>query len=1033
RPEQVADRGASNEILIAWCHMRKGRLLQKWIKRRCTLYNGTIRIEHGVSDEILLLTRYRVDAVEGSRGRYLRLTDSSNTYNFRFEAVGEMNLWLTRLLQTQMAPNCDLSDHRLLLLPAELFSVASVRQIVTLNLRKNSLQFRPSNQIQNPLLGWLDDIGRLRSLRSLNIADNSLHHFPISITHLNNLTELTLSGNRISYIPAQIADLINLTVLNVSNNWLQTLPEELSRCAMLSKLELSFNRFTKVPDVLFTLKRMLQLEMAGNNIEVSSLHSLPCIHPKINLRRNSLTGTVRLTSSIGCALTELDIRDNEHLFELDLSNLHTIQTLHCERLRLSNLQVNGTNLKYLYADNNELSQAIIMPVPIRLVVFSIPSNRFTSLPEWLTDLQHIETISAHHNLLLHLPHRIFVGVSRLRNLYVNNNKIDRLPDAIENCSLEVLSLHNNFIEALPDELLKAANKLKSLNVSYNKLKRLPNANTTVGLNRLQFLRAARNSLDESIITTVVSCRRLRILDLSYNHLKFFDDSCLNCLAALEEVNLSANHLTSVSTSFAQLPNLQVLRIHSNNIVAIPDFSQSPQLHILDISNNKFRHLDTNLCMAKTLRHLDLTCNYMLHVDTTDIKRKKEGQAVSVVDVGTECNCGTFHVGFSESAGQRNKLCIRQLRSNPNMKGILGVIDGGNNEQIARTVTEKLNDFFEKQVLINSRVLKMALIYAHEHLGQIGERLGAAAMVVKIEQHRLHFAVAGGIRAVLCRSGNAIQLPSQAITITPEDYIQLRDGNATLSQENLIDGICLSASSLGFSFLYPAVLPKSYQGTVALTEADEFIVISSRALWEYISPQDAVDCIRTTHNPQIAAKMLQDAVQAFECVANVSIIVVRLKRAEQDCCHQSRTPKGLPTTVKCASSKSGTSLLRNIEERLEQINEVINRIDDDSNNNSPLPYGLQLWSKEGSIGTLELTPNNTNIDSSRGVSPSSAPPDPHNDQALSDQLSIRKKIDMFDGLSAVADGKERTQHARSTLNERLTSRTAQGKITALYNV
>lgn len=86
-----------------------------------------------------------------------------------------------------------------------------------------------------------------------------------------------------------------------------------------------------------------------------------------------------------------------------------------------------------------------------------------------------------------------------------------------------------------------------------------------------------------------------------------------------------------------------------------------------------------------------------------------------------------------------------------------------------------------QALISTRTLKMALIYAHEHLGQIGERLGAAAMLVKIEQHRLHFAVAGGIRAVLCRSGNAIQLPSQAITITPEDYIQLRGGNATLSQ------------------------------------------------------------------------------------------------------------------------------------------------------------------------------------------------------------------------------------------------------------
>ncbi|VDO72966.1 unnamed protein product [Onchocerca flexuosa] len=107
-----------------------------------------------------------------------------------------------------MAPICDLSDQRLLLLPDKLFSVGVNRQIVTLNLRRNSLQFRPSNQIQNTLLGWLDDIERLRSLRSLNIADNSLYHFPIAVTHLSNLTELILSGNRISYIPKQIAELI---------------------------------------------------------------------------------------------------------------------------------------------------------------------------------------------------------------------------------------------------------------------------------------------------------------------------------------------------------------------------------------------------------------------------------------------------------------------------------------------------------------------------------------------------------------------------------------------------------------------------------------------------------------------------------------------------------------------------------------------------------------------------------------------------------------------------------------------------------
>lgn len=71
-----------------------------------------------------------------------------------------------------------------------------------------------------------------------------------------------------------------------------------------------------------------------------------------------------------------------------------------------------------------------------------------------------------------------------------------------------------------------------------------------------------------------------------------------------------------------------------------------------------------------------------------------------------------------------------------------------------------------------------------------------------------------------------------------------------------------------------------------------------------------------------------------------------------------------------------------------------------------------------------------------MSPSSSvPPDPHNDQALTNRLSIRKKIDMYDRFSAVAivDSKERIQHARSTLNEQLLLRTLEGKTIKLYNV
>ncbi|VDK28063.1 unnamed protein product [Gongylonema pulchrum] len=590
----------------------------------------------GGDDEILLLSRYRADVSEGSRGKYLRLIESSNVvYCLHFDAIGEMNLWLSRLLQCQLAPSCDLSDRRLLLLPDQLFSSTVNRQIVSLNLRHNSLQYRPSNQVLSPLLGWLDELNRLQALRSLNIADNSLYYFPNAATQLFNLTELILSGNRISCIPTQISELTNLTVLNVSNNWLHSLPEQLSQCAMISKLDLSFNRFDQIPDVLFTLKRLLHLEMAGNEISVSALHSLSCILAQnIDLRRNILTRAVRLTSFICGSLTELDVRDNENLSELDLSNLPTIQ-VSCSFRRLKSIFFFGFFLL-------NLTQAIIMPVPIELVVFSISFNRFTSLPEWITDLPHIEVIIAHHNLIRYLPYR-----------------------------------------------------LRNLNVSHNRLKSLPVANTMLDLNRLQFLRAASNQLDESVISVVVSCRLSCFCTSLYTFL--VDFSCLSRLLALQEVNLSCNRLTSIASAFGQLPNLQVLRVHSNAITTMPDLSQSALLYSLDISNNEFGYLDTDLCMARTLKHLDLTCNYKLQVDTSNIRPKKEGRAVSVVDVASECNYASFHFGFSETAGQRNKLCIRQIRPCSRAPAIFGIVDGGKNDQIAALTVEKLTAFLQKQV------------------------------------------------------------------------------------------------------------------------------------------------------------------------------------------------------------------------------------------------------------------------------------------------------------------------------------------------
>ncbi|VDM42032.1 unnamed protein product [Toxocara canis] len=1049
-------------------------------------------------DEILLLSRYRVQVAEGSKGKYLRLSDASQVYCFLFEAIGEMNLWLSRVIQTQMAPSCDLSDQGLLFLPDRLFSVGVERQIISLNLRRNSLVLRPNDEVHSPPLGWLDDVHRLINLRSLNIADNALHSFPSSVTRLTALTELILCGNRITELSPQIGLLhrretliylpsswmFGLSILNVSNNWLATLPFELAECSSLCTLDLSFNRFEQIPDVLFNLKRLSFIQLAGNEISSSSLHALSGVRAsKLDLRRNVLKRSIRLTSFIFDSLCEVDVRDNVNLSELDFSNLPTLQVkkyplqvVRCERIGLSNLQINGSTLRYLYADHN----AIIMPIPIHLIVFCIPYNRLVSLPDWITDLPQIETISVHHNFIKHLPYRIFMNASSLKNLFVNDNDIERLPDVVENCSLEVLSLHNNHIEQLPVDLLRCAHRLKNLNVSNNRLLFLPSANSMIDLNRLQLLRAANNRLDESVISTVVSCRRLRLLDLSYNQLRFFDDSCLMRLTALEEVNLSSNRLSSVSPAFGVLPNLQILRLHSNMITSIPDLSHSPSLFLLDLSNNELENLNTDLCMAKTLKHLDLTCNIALRVDSSTIRPKRRGRLVSVVDVGSESTFGPFQFGFSETAGQKNKLCIRQIRPKNGNRCVFGMVDGGSNDEIPSLIAEKLDDYVQQKVILGANSLKTALLRSHEHLGQMGERLGASALLLYVSREQLLCATSGHVRAVLCRNGDACDITGDKNTvITDEEYRRIRHGSAVITQaclcivhDNLIEGVCRSTRSLGFSFLYPAVVPNPIKITVPLLDSDEFIIIGSSALWKFISPQQSVDFIRAIHNPQTAAKKLQDTVQSLEYSDNLSIIVIRLAHFASEVQESRSVLRRTQIAVNYNKeeltfsdgelSNRGESTLRSIEERLEQISEAISKIEDDSNNNRSIENGINQINlvdknnssfrrsvrkskKHRSLDVSRVSVGSGPSFSSRGsqvdltsttipsrtASAASAPPDPQTSDtarwdggiqrdAHRERFSIRSRIDMFDrmsGLGTVAS-RERFQRARIALGEHL---------------
>uniref|UniRef100_A0A914ULP1 PPM-type phosphatase domain-containing protein n=1 Tax=Plectus sambesii TaxID=2011161 RepID=A0A914ULP1_9BILA len=807
------------DALSTYCHIRRGRLLQKWTQRLCVLHNGRLTIYQNVDTdgetESVQLSKCKVElSILRSRGRCIKLSHANGrqTLFLAFDSVLDLNAWMARCARAaaKVPPISDLSNLQLECLPDQLFSVGSERLLTQLNLRKNNLRQRPCSN-GGRSVGWLDDLARLQSLRSLNLADNDLRSFPTALLQLTALTELALAGNGLTELPTHIGLLSNLTTLNLSNNRLSWLPIELSECRLLSCVDLAFNEFVGVPDALLVITSVKQWNLAGNCID-------------------------NLTDSLAGACID-------HV------------------------------------------------------------NRLTALPEWLTELPSIERVCADHNFIKALPERIFTNVSSLRTLIVNHNVLVALPVQIENCAIEVLHVHHNRLQQLPHELLASAHRLRVLNATQNFLAELPPLNPYPDLNKVQQLRLASNKFTNSVVNVVVGCRRLRTLDLSYNRLRHFEDSNLYRLSSLEELNISGNRLLSLPAVLSTLPNLQVLRAHSNCLTTLPNFSVSPNMTVLDVANNKFERLDIRFCLAENLKHLDLTCNPKTIVDHSVLDDVEEERDVSLVDIGhrdtdtpTKAVAGVpWQCGFSETSGDRNKLCISQVRQ-AEAPPLFAMIDGGLNDEIPTQTSRKLPDMFASQKGACSTepqdALKYTMLKCHEGLESLGQKVGASIALVSITDdrtsavgYRLSAANLGHCEAVLCRDGRPVALTvSHALgSSSQEEYGRIRKANGIVTETNEVNGVCACSRQLGCSFLYPAVLPSPSTFSTALTNADEFVVIASKGVWEKMSAAEIVNRVRPIANPVLAAKHVQDIAQAYDASGNLSILIVRFffERAKLD--------------------------------------------------------------------------------------------------------------------------------------------------------
>lgn len=305
---------------------------------------------------------------------------------------------------------------------------------------------------------------------------------------------------------------------------------------------------------------------------------------------------------LSCHITELDLSDN------CLSSLPSVLPWGLISLRKLNLAHNLLG----ELPGVQSSDQIICT---RLLDLDVSSNRLSSLPSGLLHLSRLQRLAASKNYLEKLFEEdgatSWIGLRALQQLDLSDNKLTALPcHVLHSCkSLQCLDVSRNHLKALPEPW---ACPLRSCRASRNALESLPERMCLFWKEHLQDVDFSENSLKEvpmglfqleALLSLRLqgnqlgvlppqdkwTCRRLKTLDLSKNHLgqneemktkriPFFttrgrqragtETACAlefpSFLAeSLEVLSLSDNHLDSVPPSVCQLRGLSELYLGNN--------------------------------------------------------------------------------------------------------------------------------------------------------------------------------------------------------------------------------------------------------------------------------------------------------------------------------------------------------------------------------------------------------------------------------------------------------------------------------------
>lgn len=704
------------------------------------------------------------------------------------------------------------------------------------------------------------------TLSMLNLASAKLAQLPEELfSRITGLTKLILDKNHFTSLSSNIGKLYRLEHLSVARNSLDELPAEIGRLAELKYLDVRENNLGRLPPEIWYARRLETLNVSSNVLDAFPKPSAPPPPSAINGDTpNTDMATPLSTPGLGTSpsyeeLGKLEDFANRRPSQASAGYLSSgtspatsqrkgsmasyatasTATARKQSVNSSRTATEGAVTPISRKDSS-LSNKMLTTFAGSLRHLFLADNRLSDdVFDELALLPELRIVNLSYNLIYDVPSRTIRRWSHLAELYLSGNDLTSLPaeDLEEVSSLKVLHINSNKFQVLPAELGKVT-KLTILDVASNSLK--------------------------------------------YNVSNWPYDWNWNWNHNLKYLNLSGNKRLEIKPSGNYSGGAAAMREGRGDLT---DFTSLATLRVLGL-------MDVTMMVPSVPEQ------------TEDRRVRTSGSAV-----------GTMAYGMADSLGRNEHvstmdMVVPRFRSHDDEQ-ILGLFDGqplaGGGSKIAKYLYDSFKNRFADELDrlrpqespvdalrrtylgLNKELATAATQSLGKHLPAISIQprgslpdlgdddlhSGSVATVLYLKEMELFISNVGDAQALLIRSeGGHRILTRKHDPAEPSERTRIREAGGFVSRQGKLNDVLEVSRAFGYVQMSPSVIASPHILHLTLGETDEMILIASRELWEYLTPDFAVDVARSERNDLMrAAQKLRDLAIAFGATNKIMVMLL----------------------------------------------------------------------------------------------------------------------------------------------------------------